>query len=50
MRDTGEAQACFRRAIEVARRQSARALEQRAVAGLAELGTRSEAKEPVPRM
>ena len=50
LRDAGEAQACFRRAIEVARRQSARALEQRAAAALADADARSDAREPVPRM
>jgi predicted ATPase len=33
----GEAEACFKRAIEVARRQSAKSFELRAATGLAEL-------------
>jgi tetratricopeptide (TPR) repeat protein len=49
-RDVGEAQGCFRRAIEVARRQGAKAFELRALSALADLGTRAEAREPVSRM
>jgi predicted ATPase len=49
-KDSSEAETCFRRAIDVARRQSAKSLELRAVTSLSRLSQKQGKKEEARRM